>query len=221
MKPIFSLLILAPLLTSCAVMSEKQCLHADWRSVGYLDGINGKTLALLSERADACAKHGIALNRNDYLAGRDNGLDRFCTYENGLRFGESSSDYLGQCVNRDEDTFMAGYHIGTTTYKLRSAADRLSSRIETLNNRIEILNEKLNATIESCRDQEKPFRVDTKEHNIKTIEKLKQCQKIAKYTERERSDFKEKLVSLNNERSFLHLEYHQALKKLSTHKASY
>ena len=227
MKPIFSLLILAPLLTSCAVMSEKECRHADWESIGYVDGTNGETLAQLSERADACAEHGIAVNRDDYFVGRSNGLDRFCTYESGLRFGENGNDYLGLCIDRNEEAFMQGYEIGSTTYHLRSAALQLSSRIDAIDYRLERLNEKRYATIDSCSEDKKPTRKEKKDRESKrhgdekSHHKQKHCRKIAKYTDRQRAEFSEQSLALYSERSSLRSEYDIALEKLAAHKASY
>lgn len=227
MKPFLSLLIIAPLLTSCAVMSEKECRHADWGSLGYLDGINGETLAQLSERADACAEHGIAVNRDDYFDGRHNGLDRFCTYESGLRFGENGNDYLGLCIDRNEEAFMQGYEIGSTTHHLRSAALQLSSRIDAINYRLERLNEKRYATIESCSKDEKPTRKEKKDDESKrhgdekSHHKQKHCRKIAKYTDRQREEFSEESLALYSERSSLRTQYQLALERLAVHKASY
>ena len=227
MNRIFSLLILAPRLTSCAVMSEKECRHADWESIGYVDGINGETLAQLNERADACAEHGITVNRDDYFDGRHNGLDRFCTYESGLRFGENGNDYLGLCIDRNEEAFMQGYEIGSTTHHLRSAALQLSSRIDAINYRLERLNEKRYATIESCSKDEKPTRKEKKDDESKrhgdkkSHHKQKHCRKIAKYTDLQREEFSEESLALYSERSSLRTQYQLALERLAVHKASY
>lgn len=43
----------------CVVMSESECLNADWREVGRNDGLEGKRAEELGRYKDACLQYGV------------------------------------------------------------------------------------------------------------------------------------------------------------------
>ena len=111
-------------LGGCASMSKSECVYADWRAIGYEDGANGYPASAVSSRRQACAKAGVTPDMNEYLAGRDRGLEEYCTPANGFSTGESGGAYNGVCGKHDETAFLDHYRAGARLYTLR---DRVRS----------------------------------------------------------------------------------------------
>jgi hypothetical protein len=112
------------LLSSCASMSKDECLYADWRAIGYEDGANGYPATAVSARRQACAKAGVTPDMGEYLAGRDQGLNEYCTPANGFATGERGVSYSGACGRHDEASFLEHYRAGSFLYSLRDKAER-------------------------------------------------------------------------------------------------
>jgi hypothetical protein len=68
------IVFLAFLVSGCASMDEDECRVADWRAIGYEDGVRGVAASHIGERREACAEHGIAPDFAAYRQGRDEGL---------------------------------------------------------------------------------------------------------------------------------------------------
>jgi hypothetical protein len=71
--------------------------HANWYAIGLEDGARGRPLERLGDHRRACAEHKIAPDAERYVAGRNEGLKSFCTYERGFSQGRSGQTYAGSC----------------------------------------------------------------------------------------------------------------------------
>lgn len=82
-------LILVPLIAGCATLSESECQYADWGALGEADGLNGATVERFQTYSSACSRYGIRADFTAWDAGRERGLEQFCTpqgvYSAGLR----------------------------------------------------------------------------------------------------------------------------------------
>ncbi|MEO0574648.1 MAG: DUF2799 domain-containing protein [Pseudomonadota bacterium] len=116
-------------LSGCATMSEEECVMSDWQTVGYEDGVLGKSPASIGTYRKACAKAGVTPDLDAYRAGHDEGLVLFCRPQNGYRVGENGGRYNGVCARNDEAGFLAAYEQGRTLYSLRSDVASLSSQL--------------------------------------------------------------------------------------------
>ena len=87
--PFFTGAILAILilLQGCATLDKDECMLADWRLIGYQDGVAGKSAASVGEYRKDCAKHAIVPDLDAYRAGREEGLQQYCKVDNGFRLG--------------------------------------------------------------------------------------------------------------------------------------
>ncbi|MDP3801320.1 DUF2799 domain-containing protein [Brevundimonas sp.] len=132
-------------LGSCATMSAEQCLAGDWSGQGYSDGASGLTMSRLDEHAEACAKHGVTPDRTAYVAGRDQGLVRYCTPANGFRSGRTGSGYGGVCPSYLEADFMPAYRDGQMVYAAEQALANARSSVDSLGYRLEELDDKITA----------------------------------------------------------------------------
>ena len=135
-----SVLAIGFLLSSCATMSPEECKAADWREVGQRDGLNGKTLSQLQDRAEDCAKVGVAVNAQAYTLGRDQGLRSYCRLENAVPLGLAGGFYAGVCPPEIDQVFQHRFQIARGVYDLSNDVSNLSSQIDNLERRLRDLN---------------------------------------------------------------------------------
>ena len=63
------------LLSACATgMGKDECAAADWRTIGYEDGVRGFPADRIGAHRVACAKHQVTPDLAAYMEGRDRGL---------------------------------------------------------------------------------------------------------------------------------------------------
>lgn len=113
------IILLASLaISACASgMSEKECLYADWRAIGYEDGAAGRDAGAISHQRAACAdKARVTPDMEAYIAGREAGLNQFCRPMNGFDYGSRGNRYAGACQGRNEAAFVASYEKGLALY---------------------------------------------------------------------------------------------------------
>jgi len=125
---IASVVVFGFLLSSCATMSPEECKAADWREVGQRDGLNGKPLSHLYDRAEDCAKVGVAVNTQTYTLGRDLGLRSYCRLENAVPLGLTGGTYAGVCPPEIDLVFQHRFQIARGVYDLRTEVKNLDSR---------------------------------------------------------------------------------------------
>ena len=59
-------------------MGKSECVTADWRTIGYEDGLRGYPADRIGAHRVACAKHQVAPNLPAYSDGRERGLVEYC-----------------------------------------------------------------------------------------------------------------------------------------------
>jgi hypothetical protein len=119
-----SALLLGILLAGCASLDRGECLNANWYAIGVEDGARGQPLERLGVHRRACAEYNVAPDAERYMAGRNEGLKTFCTYERGYAHGRAGQSYAGGCPANLAAGFQAGYQLGRELYDLnRRLAD--------------------------------------------------------------------------------------------------
>jgi len=118
------------LLSGCAGMSQKECTVADWRTVGYEDGVNGYAGARIAEYRTACAKYGVTPDLAQYQSGREQGLREFCRPTNGYRIGAAGGSYGGVCPDDLEGPFIAAFNAGHELYTLQARVWNADSQLD-------------------------------------------------------------------------------------------
>ena len=151
------LVLLSVLMVGCATLNEDECYAADWYEIGYSDGVKGQPDSYLEKHRKACAKHGVRANLDDWLAGREAGLRRYCTAQRGYEEGVNNRAYHGVCAGRSADEFLRAYEQGQRLYQQRTLVsdlkrdiDQISAEIVALEDewqaiRSELLNDNLSA----------------------------------------------------------------------------
>ena len=125
-----ALLALLALLQGCATLNKDECMLADWRLIGYQDGVAGKPATQVGEYREDCAKHAVVPDLDAYRAGRHEGLRQYCTASNGYHLGNAGRGYATVCPVALEGDFRDGYNTGRELYLARSAVNKTHSYIK-------------------------------------------------------------------------------------------
>ena len=131
------------MLSGCAGMSEQACLVTDWRSVGFEDGIAGRSAGNVGSYRQACSRHGVTPDLAAYRAGHDDGVQAYCRAGNGFEVGRRGSRYQGVCPANLEPDFLAAYNDGRQLYELESAVRIIENQIAAAHRRNEELTQAL------------------------------------------------------------------------------
>ena len=127
----------ALILCGCATLTPEECQYADWRAIGYEDGIEGKELSILGRHREACAKVGVTPDIDAYRAGRDEGIRIFCEPGNGYRLGREGYSYTGVCPAGMEREFLAAHAEGMVIFNLEADVQRVADEIASIDYAIE------------------------------------------------------------------------------------
>lgn len=118
-------------LAGCASLDRDQCLHADWRQIGFADGTKGWSGARIDDHAKACAEYGVRPQLNEYLAGRRQGLNSYCQAENGFELGRHGSPHnAADCVEDLKPAFLEQYHRGSQIHAIENELAERRNRID-------------------------------------------------------------------------------------------
>ena len=130
-NPFLTAAILAALvlLQGCATLDKDECLLADWRLIGYQDGVAGKSATVVGEYREDCAKHAVVPDLDAYRAGREEGLQQYCTVDNGYRLGNTGRGFAAVCPAALAAGFRDAYDAGRELYLARSAVNNTHSNI--------------------------------------------------------------------------------------------
>jgi hypothetical protein len=127
-----SLLLAASLLglAACsATMSKDECRTVDWRTVGYEDGVAGRSGERIGEHRKACAEYGVTPDLDAYRAGRAEGLREYCHPHNGYRAGANGNAYYDGCPAELEPAFLEAYHEGRERFLVESRVTDVDQQI--------------------------------------------------------------------------------------------
>jgi hypothetical protein len=117
---------------SSTTMGQNECTTVDWRTIGYEDGVAGRSGAQIGAHRRACARFGIAPDLEAYRLGRAEGLREFCQPHNGYRTGVSGTPYDDVCPADLAARFLAQYQAGRELYvheqRVRDADARLYAK---------------------------------------------------------------------------------------------
>ena len=125
-----AMLAVLALLQGCATLNKDECMLADWRLIGYQDGVAGKSATVVGEYREDCAKHAVVPDLDAYRAGREEGLQQYCKADNGYRLGNAGRGLPAVCPMALEGAFRAAYNAGRKLYLARSAVNKTHARID-------------------------------------------------------------------------------------------
>jgi len=124
-----SAVLVAAIVSGCASLDRGECLNANWYAIGVEDGARGQPLERLGTHRRACAEYGVAPDAERYVAGRNEGLKSFCTYERGFSQGRSGQAYTGACPANLAAAFQSGYQLGRELYDVNRRLGDVQTQI--------------------------------------------------------------------------------------------
>ncbi|GAA5443224.1 hypothetical protein Misp06_01400 [Microbulbifer sp. NBRC 101763] len=126
------LLIFAAVLSGCAVISEDECRAGLWYERGVQDGARGRSPLLVQELAQECLSYEIYVDNEAWLRGHEEGIEQFCTPDNGYRQGRRGYKYEGVCTGPTADLFVENYQRGLVEYRIEQQYQNLLWRRDNL-----------------------------------------------------------------------------------------
>lgn len=131
---VIALLFASLLVSGCtsSTLSKDECRTVDWRTIGYEDGVAGRSGEQIGRHREACAEYGVRPDLDAYRAGRAEGLREFCQPRNGYRAGASGQAYYDSCPPELAAAFLAAYDQGRELYvrerRVTDADEALAAR---------------------------------------------------------------------------------------------
>jgi hypothetical protein len=132
-----AIMVLILALAGCASMSKKECVTVDWRTVGYEDGVVGRTGDSIGRYRKACADHGVAPDLDAYRAGRAEGLREYCQPDNGYRLGSSGAGVGSACPADLALAFTAAYESGHELYRRHYRVNHARTQLAAMRSELE------------------------------------------------------------------------------------
>jgi hypothetical protein len=103
-------------LSACTMVPAEeraaQCAQTDWTKFGVNDGTLGVPTSDRSDKFADCAEVGQPADLVAYQAGRTQGLQTYCTLENGYKVGLEGRRYDNVCPPSLAADFLQGYERG-------------------------------------------------------------------------------------------------------------
>ncbi|NOX33793.1 MAG: DUF2799 domain-containing protein [Deltaproteobacteria bacterium] len=127
----------------CASLDKADCRQGDWFGIGYEDGARGYHATQISNHRNACKKYGVTPDYQEYESGRQKGLEKYCTPQNGYRLGGKGYRYNEVCPDDMKDSFLEAYHQGKTVYQIKKDIKTSQRKIENLKTDIQNNKEKI------------------------------------------------------------------------------
>ena len=126
------------MLAGCSshTLTRDECRTVDWRTLGYEDGVAGRSGEQIGRHRQSCAEHGVAPDLDAYRAGRAEGLREFCQPNNGYRAGASGQAYYDSCPPDLAPAFVAAYDEGRDLYTRERRVDDADAAIAARRNEI-------------------------------------------------------------------------------------
>jgi hypothetical protein len=127
-------------------LSQQECQLADWRTIGYEDGLRGLPQSRIGGHRKACAEHGVALDLDAYRGGWEQGVLSYCKPRNGYRLGRAGKQFNAICPVGLEEAFVDAYAQGRRIYVLESELRRLQRGLDSKRQRIAAIEVQLRDT---------------------------------------------------------------------------
>jgi len=128
-------LLAVVLLTGCASgLGKDECVTADWRMIGYEDGLHGYPAERIGFHRTSCAKYQVVPNLAAYSDGREHGLVEYCQPKNGFRVGLNGAGYANVCSGAVETAFVDSYRYGRQIHDARAELNNTQSRLRSARN---------------------------------------------------------------------------------------
>lgn len=128
--------LLLSLLAGCATLDESQCRSVNWFELGSRDGSLGYSESRLQAHGEACSEFGLSADAAAWRNGYAQGLQSYCSADNGYRIGRQGGHYGRVCSLEDEPDFLAAYDLGRETLDLDQEIARVTQYADSIQSRL-------------------------------------------------------------------------------------
>ena len=125
---------------------KAECTTVDWRTVGYEDGVAGRSGQRIGEYRKACAAHGVTPDLNAYLSGRDQGMREYCQPDTGYQLGVRGNGLATSCPADLKEDFESAYHSGYELHTRRARVSDAQNELDSAHRELTQIDENLIAT---------------------------------------------------------------------------
>ncbi|MEM1313885.1 MAG: DUF2799 domain-containing protein [Pseudomonadota bacterium] len=125
------LLAAAAALAACGPrpVAPEACGGADWRAVGVADGVRGAGPERLNDHRSSCAAAGVAPDATAWEAGRERGLEAYCTPAAAHREGEQGRPLRPVCPAEAMAALSEANALGRERFAARVEIARIDSML--------------------------------------------------------------------------------------------
>ncbi|MHA1128730.1 MAG: DUF2799 domain-containing protein [Alphaproteobacteria bacterium] len=116
-------------IAACASLNEDACRTGDWESIGYNDGVRGRSESYINEHREACSEYGIAPNTAVWLRGRIEGLKQYCTPDNAYTVGRRGNELNNVCSPPQLSELRLANFFGLRYYEIDREIDALEDEV--------------------------------------------------------------------------------------------
>ncbi|MEM6441742.1 MAG: DUF2799 domain-containing protein [Pseudomonadota bacterium] len=119
----------AALLAACGPrpVAPEACAGADWRAVGVADGVRGEGPARLDAHRASCAAAGAAPDVAAWEAGRERGLEGYCTPAGVHRAGAAGRPLAPVCPAEAATALAEAHALGRARFVARREIARIDA----------------------------------------------------------------------------------------------
>jgi len=129
--------------TSCATISEDECVAGSWEDIGFGDGEKGRSRAVFADYNKTCLKYDIQPDRSAYFAGYEQGLKRYCVYDRGFEHGRNGKSEKTECRSVNSNEYLVGFDEGRIIYNITQEHEALINIYEDKRAELIVMEEKL------------------------------------------------------------------------------
>ena len=140
------ILMVIVFVSGCAArptVSENQCRAGDWQTIGLRDGASGVASTRLLAHQEACGEFGIVPDRSHYLSGWQQGVNAYCTADNGFLLGQRGGALNTVCNADLREPFATAYLDGREIFTAGREVRRLSQLLADHEQRLVQLKEQM------------------------------------------------------------------------------
>lgn len=113
--------------TGCASLNREDCLYGDWLGIGIKDGREGLEASRFVLHQDACRQYSVSPDKQQYLAGREQGLQLYCQLDNAIETGLRGNRYQSVCPAEIDSLYRRYNETAYQVYQQKEALKSLDS----------------------------------------------------------------------------------------------
>lgn len=128
-KKMLGLFAVTASMAGCATLggglTPTQCQQSNWQTIGYQDGLLGRSQDYIQKHIKQCAKANTTPNQQQWRQGREEGLKRYCTPLRAYQLGREGYDYNDVCPQSMTLDLLKAHDEGYLNYQREQRLNQL------------------------------------------------------------------------------------------------